>query len=184
MTLKIKGVPVTVRFSLALLCALLPFLPGRLPPLLMLAIALHEAGHLFYILLMRLPLAGVVCSLSGVRITLRGDAHLTVGQTVVLNLAGPVMTLLAAATALLCNNTMQGYRFAAVSLAVAAATLIPCGNTDGAAALRSLFSRRLQKWVGIATGILCCGVCLWQGKLWGCAVGIYFFVAALVEEPT
>lgn len=184
MSITIGGVRVTLRFGAALLCALLPFLPGRLPPLLLGAIVLHEGGHLLYILLQRLPLAAVDCTLRGVKITLRGDACLSTGQSAALNLAGPLANLLAVGPVLWCDGTMQGKRAAAVLLAVALVTLVPCGNTDGAMALKCLFSRRVQRWVGVAVGLLCCGCALWQGMPWGIAMGLYFVAAAWWVTPT
>ena len=73
---------------------------------------------------------GVICiSLTGVRIKLAED-RMSRGQELLLNLSGPAVNLLLGSI-MLTGKTMQSMRAAAVHWAVAAATLLPLGNSDG-----------------------------------------------------
>ena len=63
------------------------------------------------------------------------------GQELFLNLSGPAVNLLSGGLLLLWGDSMQAKRAAAVHLAVAAATLFPLGNSDGAAIAANLLGR-------------------------------------------
>lgn len=105
-------------------------LPGHLLPLLWLAILLHECGHFIYIAAAAGKKIGVICiSLTGVRIKLAED-RMSRGQELLLNLSGPAVNLLLGSI-MLTEKTMQSMRAAAVHWAVAVATLLPLGNSDG-----------------------------------------------------
>ena len=129
MNFTVGNVRITVSFLLAVgLCAG-TLLPGHLLPLLWLAILLHECGHFIYIAAAGKKI-GVICiSLTGVRIKLAGD-RMSRGQELLLNLSGPTVNLLLGSI-MLTGKSMQSMRAAAVHWAVASATLLPLGNSDG-----------------------------------------------------
>ena len=132
MTFLIFGVRVRVSFLLAMgLCAAV-LLPGRLIPLLAVVIALHEAGHFTYVFACKMRIKCIDFSLFGVHVTL-SEGRLREGQELLLNLSGPAVNLLSGGLLLLWGDSIQAKRAAAVHLAVAAATLFPLGNSDGAA---------------------------------------------------
>lgn len=140
MTFLIFGVRVRVSFLLAMgLCAAV-LLPGRLIPLLAGVIALHEAGHFTYVFACKMRIKRIDFSLFGVRVTL-SEGRLREGQELLLNLSGPAVNLLSGGLLLLWGDSMQAKRAAAVHLAVAAATLFPLGNSDGAAIAANLLGR-------------------------------------------
>ena len=140
MTFLIFGVRVRVSFLLAMgLCAAV-LLPGRLIPLLAAVIALHEAGHFTYVFACKMRIKRIDFSLFGVRVTL-SEGRLREGQELLLNLSGPAVNLLSGGLLLLWGDSMQAKRAAAVHLAVAAATLFPLGNSDGAAIAANLLGR-------------------------------------------
>lgn len=140
MTFLIFGVRVRVSFLLAMgLCAAV-LLPGRLIPLLAAVIALHEAGHFTYVFACKMRIKRIYFSLFGVRVTL-SEGRLREGQELLLNLSGPAVNLLSGGLLLLLGDSMQAKRAAAVHLAVAAATLFPLGNSDGAAIAANLLGR-------------------------------------------
>ena len=124
MNFTVGNVRITVSFLLAVgLCAG-TLLPGHLLPLLWLAILLHECGHFIYIAAAGKKI-GVICiSLTGVRVKLAEDRML------LFNLSGPAVNLLLGSI-MLTGKTMQSMRAAAVHWAVAVATLLPLGNSDG-----------------------------------------------------
>ena len=128
MNFTVGNVRITVSFLLAVgLCAG-TLLPGHLLPLLWLAILLHECGHFIYIAAAGKKI-GVICiSLTGVRVKLAED-RMSRGQELLLNLSGPAVNLLLGSI-MLTGKTMQSMRAAAVHW-VAAATLLPLGNSDG-----------------------------------------------------
>lgn len=140
---------VTVSFWLAVgLCAA-ALLPGRLLPLLLTAVTLHEGGHFAYLLLQKKHVGRMRFSLTGVRVTLADGARLSGGEELLLNLCGPAANLLTGGAVLICGRTMQVMRMAAVSFAVAAATLVPLGESDGTAIVDILLERyvsRLPEW--------------------------------------
>lgn len=192
MKISIFSTVVEIRFSLVAVLCLSVMLPGRLPPLLMSAVLLHEAGHLCYILAVKLPVQAVIISLRGVQIKL-GDAALTARQTILLNASGPLANLLSAAAALLFPWGFSSQRFAAVSAAVALVTLMPLPGSDGGVLLRtgviSLWGestlRRFQCISRIAVCLLLPLFCFlyrrfgWQ---WYYLAAPFFFAASLVED--
>lgn len=140
MSFLVFGVRVRVSFLLAMgLCAAV-LLPGRLIPLLAGVIALHEAGHFTYVFACKMRIKRIDFSLFGVRVTL-SEGRLREGQELLLNLSGPAVNLLSGGLLLLWGDSMQAKRAAAVHLAVAAATLFPLGNSDGAAIAANLLGR-------------------------------------------
>ena len=140
MSFLVFGVRVRVSFLLAMgLCAAV-LLPGRLIPLLAGVIALHEAGHFTYVVACKMRIKRIDFSLFGVRVTL-SEGRLREGQELLLNLSGPAVNLLSGGLLLLWGDSMQAKRAAAVHLAVAAATLFPLGNSDGAVIAANLLGR-------------------------------------------
>ena len=158
MNFTIGNVRITVSFLLAVgLCAG-TLLPGHLLPLLWLAILLHECGHFIYIAAAGKKI-GVICiSLTGVRIKLAED-RMSRGQELLLNLSGPAVNLLFGGI-MLTEKTMQSMRAAAVHWAVAAATLLPLGNSDGTVIVDILLecccgklTGRARRWLRRGIGV-------------------------------
>lgn len=183
---------IEIRFSLVAVLCLSAMLPGRLLPLLMSAVLLHEAGHLCYILAVKLPVRAVIVSLRGVQIKLR-DAALTVRQTILLNASGPLANLLSAAAALLFPWGFSSQRFAAVSAAVALVTLMPLPGSDGGALLRtgviSFWGESgLHRFQCISRITACLLMPLFGflyhriGWRWYYLASPFFFAASLVED--
>ena len=101
---------------------------------------------------------GVICiSLTGVRIKLAED-RMSRGQELLLNLSGPAVNLLFGGI-MLTEKTMQSMRAAAVHWAVAAATLLPLGNSDGTVIVDMQVRRWLRRGIGVAAlaGLLVLG---------------------------
>ena len=136
---------VTVSFWLAVGLCSAALLPGRLLPLLLTAVTLHEFGHFAYLLLRKKHVGCIRLSLTGVRVTLADGVRLSGGEELLLNLCGPAANLLTGVAVLICSRTMQAVRMAAASFAVAAATLLPLGVSDGTAIVDILLERYLSR---------------------------------------
>lgn len=185
---------VRIRFSLVFALCLLPMMGGKLVPLLILSIALHEAGHLLFLRLRGLPIESLDLSLNGVRLALCPQAALSSQETICLNAAGPGVNLFSTIFVLLLWHGMNGMRFAAVSLAVAAVSLLPLGDSDGAAILETALSDRLEprkvshwmKRIRFVVGILLmaalCFFLMRSGWHWYYLLGLCGFAAVLIEE--
>lgn len=168
MNFTVGNVQIKVSFVLAVgLCAG-TLLPGHLLPLLWLAILLHECGHFIYITAAGKKIGAINFSLTGVRVTL-AEGWMSRGQELLLNLSGPAVNLLLGII-MLTGKTMQSMRAAAVHWAVAAATLLPLGNSDGTAIMDILLEcccgrltgqirRWLRRGIGVAAlaGLLALG---------------------------
>lgn len=185
---------VTIRFSLALLLCLLPILGGKLMPLAALCIALHEAGHLLFLAWRNTRLESAVLSISGVRIKTMDGQPLSAGAEIALNAAGPCVNLLSTAIICAAGWGIEWMRFAAVSLVIAVVSLLPIGNTDGAAILDALLhlilddraAGRILLLIRILSGV---GVLLLLWALlptsqwhWYYLLGLCGFIPALVED--
>lgn len=166
MSFRLFGTRITISFALAALLCAAALLPGKLPSLLLAAILLHEGGHLLYIAAERLRLTEIRLSLTGVRMTLADNVTMTFQRQLMLNCSGPVANLLTAAVTTLLDGGVQGERLTAVSLAVAAVTLFPLGNSDGAAVLMALLERyggrlgRAAVWIRIGCSLFAAAVLL------------------------
>ena len=77
MSFRLFGAKITISFALAVLLCAAALLPGKLPPLLLAAILLHEGGHLLYITAERLRLTEIRLLLTGVRMTLADNVTMT-----------------------------------------------------------------------------------------------------------
>ena len=157
MSFRLFGTRITISFALAALLCAAALLPGKLPPLLLAAILLHEGGHLLYIAAERLRLTEIRLSLTGVRMTLADNVTMTLRRQLLLNCSGPAANILTAAVTALLDGGVQGERLAAVSLA---------GNSDGAAVLTALLERygglsgRAAVWIRIGCSLLAAAVLL------------------------
>ena len=132
MSFRLFGAKITISFALAVLLCAAALLPGKLPPLLLAAILLHEGGHW---------LTEIRLALTGVRMTLADNVTMTLRRQLLLNCSGPAANILTAAVTALLDGGVQGERLAAVSLAVATVTLFPLGDSDGAAVMTALLER-------------------------------------------
>ena len=77
----------------------------------------------------------------GIRIEKRPGTRLSYHKEILIYAAGPAVNLLSGGLLLLWGDSIQAKRAAAVHLAVAAATLFPLGNSDGAAIAANLLGR-------------------------------------------
>lgn len=168
MNFTVGNARIKVSFLLAVgLCAG-TLLPGHLLPLLLVAILLHECGHFIYIAASGKKIGAICFSLTGVRVKL-AEGRMSRGQELLLNLSGPAVNLLLGGI-MLTGKTMWSMRAAAVHWAVAAATLLPLGNSDGTAIVDILLecccgnlTGRVRRWLrrgmGVAalTGLLVLG---------------------------
>ena len=184
-----------IRFSLALFLCLIPLLPGRLLPLLVAAVILHEIGHLCCLWRFHMPIRRVDFSLCGIKMIPKNIDKMCLGKTIILNLAGPLANALSAGFAALLWQGIPGARFAAVSLTVGIVNLIPFGTTDGAsileAALAAYFAPAMTAKYLRAVRLCCVFIILsvtilqWvkTGWHWYYLLGIGYLGLALVEEP-
>lgn len=107
--------------------------------LFLLAVAIHEGGHLAYMLLARLPLGEVRLTPLGLNLALRPGCCPTTAQSLVLNLAGCGGNFLfAALLVLLPGGGMAALRLSAVNTALGIGNLLPVPGLDGAQALEDL----------------------------------------------
>ena len=97
------------------------------------------------------------------------------GQELLLNLSGPAVNLLLGSI-MLTGKTMQSMRAAAVHWAVAAATLLPLGNSDGTVIADILLE-------------CCCGKLTGRTRRWlrrgigvAALAGLWYWAGLLVEE--
>ena len=137
---------VSLSFSLAVVFCVSALLPGKLVPQLFIAILLHEGGHFLYILMSGKRVEKIRLTLMGIRVTL-AENGMSQREELWLNLCGPAVNLLLGGLLLAVGETMQMMRLTAVNLAVAAATLIPLGASDGTVILDIL----LERYCGIRT---------------------------------
>ncbi len=127
-----------------------------------LAIALHEGGHLLYMLLARLPLGEISLTPLGLILSLRPECHPAAGESLLLNLSGCAANLAAAALLPLCpGGGMAALRLSAVNAALGILNLLPIPGLDGAQALEDLLVLLLG-WErgGRLHSVLMRGVCL------------------------
>ena len=104
-----------------------------------LAIALHEGGHLLYMLLARLPLGEISLTPLGLILSLRPECHPAAGESLLLNLSGCAANLAAAALLpLFPGGGMAALRLSAVNAALGILNLLPIPGLDGAQALEDL----------------------------------------------
>lgn len=169
MTFRCRGVEVSLSFwffcgATLLLTADRSGLSG----LVFLSIAIHEGGHLLYMLLARLPLGRVRLGAAGLILELRPGCRPAPGQSLLLNLSGAAANLLAALL-LARAGGMAALRLSAVNAALGAANLLPVPGLDGAQALEDLLvlllgwerGPRVHRWMMTALCILGIGGCGW-----------------------
>ena len=97
-----------------------------------LAIALHEGGHLLYMLLARLPLGEISLTPLGLILSLRPECHPAAGESLLLNLSGCAANLAAAALLpLFPGGGMAALRLSAVNAALGILNLLPIPGLDG-----------------------------------------------------
>ena len=104
-------------------------------------------------------------SLTGVRVRLQNGTKMSESGELLLNLCGPAANLLLGGTVLVCSRSVQSMRIAAVNFSIAAATLLPLGESDGAMITDILLERclvhlpeRERKWLrrGIGAALVMC----------------------------
>lgn len=139
MTFYWRGVRVTLSFWFFLGASLL-LLADRSGTcgLFLAAIAIHEGGHLLYLLLARLPLGEVRLTPLGLLFVLAPGRMPTPGESLLLNLSGCGGNLLAALLLLLPGAGTVSLRLSAVNTALAIGNLLPVPGLDGAQALEDL----------------------------------------------
>lgn len=110
----------------------------------LLAALLHECGHLTAARLMRIPLGQMRVDLMGARLEVRGRM-LTYGEEWLLSAAGPLVSLLAAATgALFWERWSIARTFSCASLILGFLNLLPIRSFDGGRMLECTLSRFLS----------------------------------------
>lgn len=103
----------------------------------LLAVCIHESGHLIYLWWCRLPVCRAEFSFSGMRLHLSGDRPLALEDSIVLNLAGCAFNLVAAVILGLLGGIWL-LRLSAVNTAVAIFNLLPIQGLDGGAVLKEV----------------------------------------------
>lgn len=167
-----RGVWVRLSFWFFFLVSLLLLIDRRrVAWLFLFAVAVHEGGHLLYLLLARLPLGEVDLSPRGLILSLAPGHLLSPGQSLLLNLSGCGANFLtAAALAGLSGGEMALLRLSAVNTALGLANLLPVPGLDGGQALEDTLTLLLGWERGgqlhaILTHALCligAAVCGWR----------------------
>ena len=118
----------------------------------LLAVALHEIGHLFAMLITKCQPTKIKCGLSGILIS--GNSYCTQKQTLLISVSGPLMNLLLTAVFLGFGVVFDSYMlcvFSAVQFLVGAVNLLPIDGLDGGDILKNiLFSISVKN-----AGFLC-----------------------------
>ena len=139
MTFSCRGVEVTLSFWFFCGATLLLTTDrSGLSGLMLLSVAIHEGGHLLYMLLARLPLGKVRLGATGLILELRPGCRPAPGQSLFLNLAGGTANLLAALLLARTGGGMAPLRLSAVNAALGLVNLLPVPGLDGAQALEDL----------------------------------------------
>lgn len=137
MTFFVRGVRVRLSFWFFWIASLLLlFDRSRVAGLFLAAIAIHEGGHLLYLLLAGFPLGEAELSPRGLILSLAPGHRPSPGQSLILNLSGCGANFFAAAVlALLPAEGMGPLRLSAVNTALGLANLLPVPGLDGGQAL-------------------------------------------------
>ena len=153
---------------------------------LLVAVAVHEAGHLVAFCLLGAPLPRLRVALMGLR--LEPQAPLSYRAEALCALTGPLVNLMAG---LVLVTTTWGEEMAAVHLLTAAVNLLPITSLDGGRTLKATLARfsslshaeAAGEWVSLATLTVMLTLCL--GLLWCGGVGgqaYFFFLFLLMEQ--
>lgn len=190
MSFSIGGVRVRLSFWFFFLVSLLLLADRRrVAMLFLLAVAVHEGGHLLYLLLARLSLGSVDLSPRGLILSLAPGHLLSPGQSLLLNLSGCGANFLAAAVlAFLSGKNIALLRLSAVNTALGLANLLPVPGLDGGQALEDaltlLLGWRRGLWLhDLLTRALClagaavCGRMLLTHRAGGAAVWLFLILA-------
>lgn len=191
MSFLLRGVWVRLSFWFFFLVSLLLLIDRRqVAWLFLFAVAVHEGGHLLYLLLVRFPLGEIDLSPRGLILSLAPGHCLSPGQSLLLNLSGCGANFLAAAVlALLSGEGVTLLRLSAVNTALGLANLLPVPGLDGGQALEDALTllfgwRRGVRLHAILTRSLClvgaavCGWMLLTHRARGAAVWLFLVLAA------
>ena len=108
----------------------------------LLAVSVHEAGHLVAMKLKDCAPASVKLGAGGILII--GSSFCTAGESIIIALAGPLANFLLTAVFMIIatiSNSVLSFAFAAVQLLVGAVNLLPVRGLDGGTILRFLLIR-------------------------------------------
>lgn len=190
MSFFIGGVRVRLSFWFFFLVSLLLLVDRRrVAGLFLFAVAVHEGGHLLYLLLARLSLGEVDLSPRGLILSLAPGQLLSPGQSLLLNLSGCGANFLAAAVlALLSGKSAALLRLSAVNTALGLANLLPVPGLDGGQALEDTLTlllgwRRGLRLHALLTRALClvgaaaCGWMLCFHRAGGAAAWLFLILA-------
>lgn len=196
MTFRCRGVEVTLGFWF--FCGVTVLLTADrsgISGLVFLSVAIHEGGHLLYMLLARLPLGSIRLGVTGLLMGLRPGCCPSPGQSLLLNLAGGGANLLAALLlAKLPGGGMAALRLSAVNAALGMVNLLPIPGLDGAQALEDGLvlllgwerGTELHRRAMIFICLLGLGVCGWLISTRGLGLPrvcfLAVFLAGLLQE--
>ena len=132
------------------------------------AVAVHEGGHLLYMVWVGMPLGEIRLTPLGLGLVLREDCRLTRGQDLLLNLAGCGGNLAAAVLAAAFGSGMGALRFSAFNAALGIANLLPVRGLDGAQALEDFLvlllgwekGCRVHRGMMAASSVMGAAICL------------------------
>lgn len=170
MSFFLGGVRVKLSFWFFLLASLLLTADrSQVAGLFLAAVAVHEGGHLLYLLLARLPLGEADLSPLGLILSLAPECRLSPKQSLILNLSGcGANFLMAAALAFFPGGGMGLLRASAVNTALGLANLLPVPGLDGGQALEDLLVLLLgwERGSGLHTLLTRC-LCITGGLVCG-----------------
>ena len=170
-----RGLRVTAGFRLLLAAAL--FAGDRAPTAaVLLAAAMHEAGHLLALRCFRVPVEGLRLTAFGAVLYARGAGRLSYGRELLVTLAGPAVNFICAplaAAAAARFGWEWGWLFAGAHALLGVFNLLPVPPLDGGRALylaaAYFFGPAAGDAVTLAAGLAC--------SLALCALGAYLTLA-------
>lgn len=145
----------------------------------LLAVAMHEIGHLVAMRLTKCLPTSIKCGLGGILIS--GNSYCTQKQTVLISLSGPLMNLVLTAVLLVLGTAFKSYMLcvlSAVQFLVGKMNLLPIDGLDGGDVLKNILLSTNIKNVGF--------VCSLVSIITACAVFVLGLAVAVknVSNPS
>ncbi len=148
------GFSVSVPFCVMLSFLLLSDNTGLMSASL-LAVAVHEIGHLVMMKHLRSEPNEIILSIGGILMV--GSRYCTARESVLIALSGPFVNLSLTAVlwcAAYFTDIAQLYALAAVQFLVGAVNLLPIKGLDGGTVLKSVFFKLLKRNAGLVTAFI------------------------------